>query len=113
MQYFHYRADIYPVITFVSLFILDCIAYFTITSVPFLIAYTIIGILIKAFICAWNHHHQHSETFTVPILNRMLEIIYAFQTGIVGYGWVLHHNLGHHMHYLDQSQDESAWKSPK
>lgn len=112
MQYFHYKADIYPITSFVFLFFLDCIVYFTVTNVSFIVFYAVIGIIIKAFICAWNHHHQHSETFTLPILNRLLEIIYAFQTGIVWYGWVLHHNLGHHIHYLDQSQDESAWKSP-
>jgi fatty acid desaturase len=26
---------------------------------------------------------------------------------------VLHHNLWHHLHYQDQTKDESAWKSPK
>ena len=112
MRIFHYRADIIPVLLFLSLFLLDVWVYFSVSSITLLILYTIVGVTIKAFICALNHHHQHSETFSVPVLNRLLEIIYGFQTGIVGYGWVLHHNLGHHVHYLDQTQDESAWKSP-
>jgi fatty acid desaturase len=35
----------------------------------------------------------------------------GLHTGIVGEAWVLHHTLGHHINYLDQSQDESAWQA--
>ena len=111
MNPFRYNADILPVILFVWYLILDIFIYLSIESLAFLSFYLFVSIIIKWFICAWNHHHQHVQTFSLPILNRLLEVIYAFHTGIVGYGWVLHHNLGHHMHYLDQSQDESAWKS--
>jgi len=24
--------------------------------------------------------------------------------------WCLHHNIGHHVNFLDQSKDESGWK---
>ncbi len=37
----------------------------------------------------------------------------GLHTGIVGEAWVLHHTLGHHLNYLDQSRDESAWKTPQ
>ena len=113
MHIFHYKSDRIPVFIFFTIFIFDIITYIYVQNFVVLIIYATLGIIIKAFICAWNHHHQHSETFIVPLLNRALEVIYAFQTGIVGYGWVLHHNLGHHIHYLDQTQDESAWKSPR
>jgi fatty acid desaturase len=112
MELFHYKEDRIPVLIFVAIFLLDICCYIWVSNIYLLFFYAILGIVIKAFICAWNHHHQHCETFTVPLLNRALEIIYGFQTGIVGYGWVLHHNLGHHVHYLDQTKDESAWKSP-
>ena len=112
MNPFRYKADILPVVFFVLCFSLDIFFYLTIESITFFLLYLPLSIIIKWFISAWNHHHQHVQTFSVPILNRLLEVIYAFQTGIVGYGWVLHHNLGHHIHYLDQTQDESAWKSP-
>lgn len=112
MQFFRYKADILPITLFFLYFLCDIAVYFMVESVLFLVIYTIIGIIAKGFICAWNHHHQHVQTFHFPILNRLLEVMYAFQTGIVGYGWVLHHNLGHHVHYQDQTRDESAWKSP-
>ncbi len=35
--------------------------------------------------------------------------MYALMTGVVGHAWVLHHSLGHHLNYLDQTKDESRW----
>lgn len=113
MLYFKYKADIIPISIFVALFCLDIYMYIIWISGFVLWFYCLFSLMTKAFISAWNHHHQHVITFSYPILNRLLELMYWFQTGIVGYGWVLHHNLWHHMHYQDQSKDESAWKSPK
>lgn len=110
---FRYKADILPVTLFFLYFLLDVYVYFTVSALAFLLPYVAVSIVIKWFICAWNHHHQHVPTFSFPLINRLLEIIYGFQTGIVGYAWVLHHNLGHHVNYRDQVLDESAWKSPK
>ena len=39
----------------------------------------------------------------------ILEIMYSFQTGVLPEGWVLHHNLGHHLNYLKGRKDESTW----
>ena len=33
-----------------------------------------------------------------------------YKLGISGYTWVLHHNMGHHINFLDQTKDESRWK---
>lgn len=112
MQVFNHKSDILPITLFVLYFICDLVLFFSASSMTLLIIYVAISIIIKGFIGAWNHHHQHVLTFASPFLNRILEIIYGFQTGIIWYAWVLHHNLGHHMHYLDQTKDESAWKSP-
>lgn len=113
MQVFQHKADIIPITLFVLYFICDFILYFSAPSMTVLLIYVAVSIFIKGFIGAWNHHHQHVLTFTSSFLNRMLEIMYGFQTGIIWYAWVLHHNLGHHLHYQDQSLDESAWKSPE
>jgi hypothetical protein len=113
MQVFQHKADILPITLFISYFICDFFLYFSTPSLTLLLVYVAISIIVKGFIGAWNHHHQHVLTFSSSFLNRMLEIMYGFQTGIIGYAWVLHHNLGHHMHYQDQTLDESAWKSPE
>jgi fatty acid desaturase len=44
------------------------------------------------------------------VLNRALELVYGLQTGMTSNAWVLHHTFGHHLHYLDQTLDESRWK---
>jgi len=69
--------------------------------------------VMSLFVAPINHHHQHFNTFRSAILNRLYEIPLALQTGISPYGWVLHHNLGHHRNYLNQrphpQPDESKW----
>lgn len=41
----------------------------------------------------------------------MLDFIFGFLTGVTSKGWLLHHNLGHHQTYLDQTKDEAGWKT--
>ena len=75
-----------------------------------MIGWFLVSIFPKVCACSFNHHHQHIPTFYQKFLNRSLELIYAFHTGITTNAWVLHHNLGHHLNYLDQNRDESGWK---
>ncbi len=107
---FRYKEDRIPIAIFLLYFLVDLGIFFWIQSVWFLAAWFLLGLIPKACICAWNHHHQHVMTFKQPFYNRLLEIVYAFQTGISSHAWVLHHVVGHHTHYLDQTKDESRWK---
>jgi len=109
MRLFRYREDRLPIAVILCFFALDVVMYLQVDSVAWLAAWTLFGILPKGHICAWNHHHQHVNTFERPLFNRALEIVYALQTGITSNAWVLHHSLGHHVHYLDQAKDESRW----
>ncbi len=79
-------------------------------SYLFIVLYWILMILPRGAICAWNHHHQHRHVFKQAYLNRILEFFYALHTGVTSNLWLLHHNLGHHKNYLDQSIDESRWQ---
>lgn len=108
---FKYRADVLPVALIVSSFALDLAVW---AMAPWWVAlpWAIVGLLPKACICAWNHHHQHVATFTSKYANRALEVIYALQTGALPMAWELHHNAGHHVNYLDQRKDESRWQRP-
>jgi len=110
MNVFRHREDVLPVFCIVSLSLLDLIVFFCGDGVWLLAAWLLLVIGPKACICSWNHHHQHLFTFHQPVLNRLLELFYAFHTGITTNAWVLHHVFGHHVNYLDQSKDESAWK---
>lgn len=113
MQFFKYKEDRLPIFIISSFFIIDLIYYFNVDKVSYLILWTMLGIVVKGITAAWNHNHQHCNTFKQPILNRLIEIVFGMHTGICGYTWVLHHNIGHHANYLDQSKDESSWMNSK
>lgn len=106
---FRYREDILPTTIFVFYFFLDLLVYLLVQNKAVVLAWFFLGIFPKACICAWNHHHQHVPTFKHWLPNRILEFVYAFHSGIVSDGWTLHHVLGHHQNYLDQTLDESRW----
>jgi len=110
MKIFHFREDRLPVLLFTLYFLVDFVVFLTIDNIYLLILWFGIGIFPKANICAWNHHHQHYNTFKKSFYNWILEIIYGLHTGITSNMWVLHHNFGHHLNYLDQEKDESRWK---
>jgi fatty acid desaturase len=110
MNIFRYKEDITPTSLIILLFGLDLLVYFSATSVTALCSWFLISIIFKMYIGSWNHHHQHVNTFHSTLLNRLLEIVFTFHTGVTTNLWVLHHNLGHHQNYLDQSKDESGWK---
>lgn len=107
---FRYKEDRIPVAIFVAYFALDVCVYLTVDAIGLLVLWYLVGIIPKACIAAWNHHHQHVFTFRRPILNRLLEVVYGFHTGVTTHAWVLHHTLGHHRNYLDQAKDESRWR---
>jgi fatty acid desaturase len=106
---FKYPADRSRVAVFAGIFAIDLTVYFLVDRPVWLLAYFVVGILPKGAACAFNHHHQHLQTFKVPLLNRALEVMYALQTGVSSHTWVLHHSVGHHLNYLDQDRDESRW----
>ncbi len=106
---FRHREDRLPVFLILCLFAVDLAVYAYVDSWFAVIAWSGLSMLPKAGVCAFNHHHQHISTFTKPLPNRLLEIVYALQTGVSSQAWVLHHSLGHHLNYLDQSKDESRW----
>lgn len=110
---FRYREDRLPVLLISTWFLADVFVYFFVDNIYVIVAWVLLGVFPKACICAWNHHHQHLPTFRNVVLNRILEIIYASHTGITTNAWVLHHNLGHHVNYLDQEKDESGWKDSR
>lgn len=109
MQIFRYKQDRLPVFLVTLLFALNVLVFFTVTNVWLVIMWVVLSAFVRVFTAAWNHHHQHLNTFRQPILNRLLEVIYTFHTGVTTNTWVLHHNLGHHVNYLDQTKDESGW----
>lgn len=62
---------------------------------------------------AFNHNHHHCATFRFAWLNRVFECVMFLQTGTTPFTWTLHHNIGHHERFLDQTIDTSPWKTRK
>jgi fatty acid desaturase len=109
LSLFKHSEDRWPVFFILALSVVDFGLYFLVDNPYVLGLYFYLMILPKAQICAWNHHHQHAPTFRFTPINRVMEFFYALHTGVTTNLWVLHHNLGHHAHYLDQTKDESRW----
>jgi len=107
---FRFPADRIPVLCVLAFSVLDFAVYLLVDELVLLAGYFCLMIIPRAVICAWNHHHQHTMTFYSRGLNRALEFFYALHTGVTTNLWVLHHVLGHHRNFLDQSKDESAWQ---
>ena len=56
------------------------------------------------------HNHHHVNTFRHRPMNRAFEVVMFLQLGMLPFGYTLHHNLGHHRHYLDQTADSNRWR---
>lgn len=107
---FRFPADRIPVAIILAISCLDIYLYFMVQNVVVLLFYWAFLLFPKVQICAWNHHHQHTRTFHSKSMNRLLEFFYSLHTGVTTNLWLLHHVLGHHHNYLDQTIDESRWK---
>jgi fatty acid desaturase len=107
-----YKADRGPIAYVVGVFVLR-MALWVLAS-PLICAISVLPLAVLGmFIAPINHHHQHVNSFRAPWQNRIYDLLLALQAGIGPYGWVLHHNLGHHVNYLNQppddNPDESRW----
>ena len=107
---FRYSSDRPRVAVFLGIGLVDLAVCLFVGNPVVVIGYCVVSMLPKGMTCAFNHHHQHLSTFHSRLLNRSLEVVYALQTGVTSHTWTLHHTVGHHQNYLDQSADESRWR---
>jgi beta-carotene hydroxylase len=110
-----YTADRYTVFHVTAFAVIQFLAWWL--ASPLVATLTATVLFVPSLMSAPMHHnHQHVNVFRAPFLNRLFEIPLSLQTGIGAYGWVLHHNLGHHQNYLSQhasnAVDESRWVRP-
>jgi len=67
---------------------------------------------VQAVAIACNHYQHHRPVFFSTPANRFYELVLFLQTGMPPYLITLHHNLGHHRHYLEPEHDTLAWQRP-
>ena len=104
------KIDYYPITIILLISAIDLLVFFSSPSWILTLLWVAPSIYIKGFTCSLNHHHQHYKFFSAKWANRIIEFVMGLQTGVVGELWVLHHTLGHHQNYLDQTKDESGWQ---
>jgi len=107
-----YKADRGPIAYVVAVFAVRLAIWALAT--PSVCAISVLPLAVLGmFVAPINHHHQHVNSFRSAWQNRIYDLILALQAGVGPYGWVLHHNLGHHVNYLNQPPhdrpDESRW----
>ena len=97
-----YKADRGPAIYVVGMFALHLALWWYASPLVALVSIVPLAIA-SMFVAPINHHHQHLNTFRSPLVNRFYDLMLALQSGVAPYGWVLHHNLGHHLNYPESA----------
>ncbi len=60
-----------------------------------------------------QHNHAHLAVFGGPALNTVYDAILTLVTGYPTALWELHHNIGHHRHFLTPETDPASIFDPK
>lgn len=104
-----YRSDIPAVFLVIAVAVAQLYVFFAIEST--LVALGCITLLfgIQVSSGAICHNHHHVNTFRIKWLNRVYESILYLQTGTSPFSWTIHHNIGHHRHYLEPHNDPAPW----
>lgn len=107
---YRHPADIPASILVAVVFAVQLWLFFTVTDPWTLLVVVAFLMLVQVSCGAVCHNHHHTNVFGKPWMNRWFEVVMYLQTGTSGYSWTLHHNIGHHGDYLDQSIDPARWQ---
>lgn len=114
---FRHRVDIAPFTVIMALSTVQLGLFFGTESTLIRVAGMVAVWPATTIAIAIAHSHFHVPTFRWPLLNRLYEFVFFYQSGMPSYGWQLNHNFGHHQHYLKQNsdaayRDEYYWLEP-
>jgi fatty acid desaturase len=110
MSLVRYKADIPAVILVLAVMLAQLSIFFLLDSHWLALALVLLLLSVQVSSGAVCHNHHHVNVFRRRGLNRLFEVIMYLQTGTSPFSWTLHHNIGHHRHYLDQDKDPAAWQ---
>lgn len=110
MRIYRHKADRIPSLVVLAVFAVQLAAFFLLDSLWHVAAVALVLLAFSAVPGSISHNHHHTPTFMRGWMNRVYEVILFIETGILPLGWTIHHNLGHHKHYLDQATDPAPWK---
>ena len=110
MRIYRHRADRVPSLVVLGVFVVQLLAFFLLDSLWQVAAVMLVLLAFSAVPGSISHNHHHVPTFMRGWMNRAYEVVLFLETGVLPWAWTLHHNLGHHKHYLDQELDPAPWK---
>lgn len=107
---FRQPIDVVPVGLIGAVFAAQLAVYFGVHGPLRVLGLTALLFPIQVNFAGMCHNHHHLNTFRQRALNRVFEVVMFLQLGMLPYVYTLHHNLGHHRHYLDQRVDSNRWR---
>lgn len=110
MSIFRYRADIPAVLLVLAVLAAQLVIFFGVDSHAAALGWVVLLSVVQVSAGAICHNHHHVHTFNKRWLNRLYECVLYLQTGTSPLSWTLHHNIGHHGHYLTPEEDPSGWR---
>lgn len=109
MSIIRYRADLPAIALVFTVLTAQLWIFFAVDNHWTAAGWVLVLSLIQVSCGAINHNHHHVHTFHKRWLNRLYECVLYLQTGTSPLSWTLHHNIGHHGHYLNPQDDPSGW----
>lgn len=110
MRIYRHPADRIPSVIVLTLFLAQLATFFFVDSLWHVAGIMLLLLAFSAVPGSISHNHHHTPTFRQSWLNRGYEVILFLETGVLPWAWTIHHNLGHHKHYLDQTEDPAPWR---
>jgi fatty acid desaturase len=108
-RFYRHPVDVFPTAVMGAVFA-GQLAVFLFIDSPLRVAVAVALIFpIQLNFAGMCHHHHHLNTFRHRPLNRAFEVMMFLQLGMLAYGYTLHHNIGHHTHYMDPERDPNRW----
>lgn len=106
---YRHPIDVFPTTIMASVFGLQLLVF--LFAEPLLAAVAVAVLFpVQVNFAGMCHNHHHLETFRQSVLNRAFEVMMFLQLGMLPYGYTLHHNIGHHAHYMDPDSDPNRWQ---
>lgn len=102
--------DVFPVTAILAVSLAQLAIFFWVHAPLAVLAAVVALFPFQLNFAGMCHNHHHCRTFRAPLPNRVFEVAMFFQLGMLPYGYTLHHNIGHHRHYLDQARDSNRWR---
>lgn len=105
-----HRADLWSLVVVGAVFLLQLALYFLVRDLRLVILGALALLPVQAVTITCTHNHHHQAVFTAGWLNRLYELVLFLETGLPPGLLILHHNIGHHHHYLTPQRDTLRWR---